>query len=107
MGLLHAIVFGADGACIDLGVSSILPVVAIFMTVVVILQLVASRALRALFGRQSSGGRIKRKVRNARKHSRDAAKVVPRAEQPADRGSEKRTGNGKYDSGPIISTRRM
>lgn len=47
--ILEAVLFGADGACIDLGMASILTGVALFMGAVLALRVAGSFALRRLF----------------------------------------------------------
>ena len=47
--ILQAIVFGADGACVDIGVFSILGGVALFMALVLLLRFVGSAILRHAF----------------------------------------------------------
>lgn len=47
--ILQAIVFGADGACVDIGLFSILGGVALFMALVLLLRFVGSAILRHVF----------------------------------------------------------
>ncbi|MGR3511926.1 MAG: hypothetical protein ACU0GG_04125 [Paracoccaceae bacterium] len=52
--LLEAILFGADGACVDLGLPSLLSALAVFVVGVVVLQWAARRAVRGLFPNRRS-----------------------------------------------------
>ncbi|MEO0830258.1 MAG: hypothetical protein AAFY03_07330, partial [Pseudomonadota bacterium] len=52
--LLEAIVLGADGACIDIGLFSLLSALTVFVGGVVVLQWAARRVLRGLFPNQRS-----------------------------------------------------
>ncbi len=102
MGILHALIFGADGACIDMGISSLLPAVAAFMTAVVVLQLLGSRLLRALLGRNDPVARVDR----AKTEPKPAKQVTPTGRR-LERSGGRRGTDPKYDDGPIRSTRPM
>lgn len=47
--VLHALIFGAGGACVDVGLGSLAPVFPVFVGAVLVLQFAARRALAALF----------------------------------------------------------
>ena len=86
--ILHALVLGTDGACIDVGLPSILPAVLAFVVVVVALRYGALALL--IFATAPLRRLLARKPR-----TRDALLT----EDPLDSGSHN-------DDGPIRSTRR-
>ncbi len=53
--LLHAILFGADGACVDVGTGSIVAFVAAFMVCVVALKILGRRVIGLVFRRSGPG----------------------------------------------------
>ncbi|WP_341368602.1 hypothetical protein [Yoonia sp. BS5-3] len=48
--ILHALIFGADGACVSIGISSLLWAFGAFMVLVVIAQFAARKLWNALLG---------------------------------------------------------
>ena len=81
--ILTAILFGADGACVEVSLASMAPFFVLFLGAVVILQWIARRAVAELFP--------KRPVEPARSdHLTDRKGLIGRSE---------------HDSGPVRSTR--
>lgn len=50
--ILHALVFGAEGACVDIGLASLLGGVAVFVGAVVVLRFVGARIVRRVLGQR-------------------------------------------------------
>ena len=99
--ILRALVFGADGACVEIGLWSILPVAAAFVLGVVGLQFGARMLLYMIFERRARA-RI-RPGAHAVAQPVPEPPAQPPEPAPAPRG---RVGKTAYDGGPIKTRRR-